>query len=155
MSEFGLKDTVQSASDWMTDWYIQPCLVTSKCCMAFQGRRSKPSQRFQLSSPANTECIDSPGCSIKIPRSSTGYFSHLGWAWTAALLQEQWTKQMGFFRQLPPLPPVCLPVKDAEAFETKYHHPTYLWKQVSKQKGTRCRIKAILLFCAAVVSGYS
>lgn len=45
-----------------------------------------------LASSANTECINSPRCSVKIPRSSTRYFSHFGWAWTAALLQEQGTK---------------------------------------------------------------
>lgn len=62
----------------------------------------------------------------------------------AALLQEQWTKQMGFSMKLPP---ICLLVRDAEAFENKYHHASYLWKQGSKQKGTWCRIKATLLFC--------
>lgn len=100
-----------------------------------------------LALSANTECIDLPGCSIKIPHSST-QFSHLGWAWAVALLQEQWTKQMCFSMQLPPLSPVCLPVRDAEDFKTKYHHATYLWKQGGKLKGTWCRIKASLLFCA-------
>lgn len=82
-----------SASHWPNDWLIHPTLP---------GNIHRGFSYLALS--ANTECIDSPGCSIKIPRSSTQYFSHFEWAWTAALLQEQWTKQMGFSTQLPPLP---------------------------------------------------